>query len=71
MTPIYGAAIKVIAGFYLGCTGTVESPHDAYVDKYEVSLSCEYNNPNGVHVTAFPTVVLDLKDIEITNIPRK
>lgn len=70
MLPIYGTTIKVIAGFYLGCTGYVIEPYQVYVDKYTVDLTCEYKLKNTVIKDGFKTT-LDLKDFEIINIPRQ
>ena len=70
MLPIYGAAIKVIAGFYLGCTGIVTSPHNAYIDRYEVELTCEYSL--GARTTTDRvTTVIDLINFQVTNTPRQ
>lgn len=70
MTPIYGAAIKVIAGFYLGCTGYVLAPaHEYHPGRYVVDLTCKYKLKNTFITDGFK-VTLDKKDFEITNIPR-
>lgn len=38
---IFGTLIKVIAGFYLGCTGTVLGINEGlFYDDYYVSLNC-------------------------------
>lgn len=70
MTPIFGATIKVIAGFYLGCVGTLQSPYNAYVDQFDVRLTCQYKYPDGTNVNELISTHLDLKDIEITSKPR-
>jgi len=70
MLPIYGTTIKVIAGFYLGCTGYVIEPYNYYVDKYIVNLTCEYKVKNTVIKDGFKTAI-ELKDFEIINTPRQ
>lgn len=70
MLPIFGTAIKVISGFYLGCTGIVLSPYEVYVDRYVVDLRCEYTMRNTKIIEGFK-VNLELKDFEITNMPRQ
>lgn len=68
MNPIFGATIKVIAGFYLGCTGHLVDRYNAYVDRYVVNLTCAYKNSTEVE---YPRgVVIDLKDMEILDQPR-
>lgn len=71
MLPIYGTVIKVIAGFYLGCTGyVVELYNNVYVDRYTVDLTCEYKVKNTVFKDNFKTVI-ELKDFEIIHTPRQ
>jgi hypothetical protein len=71
MLPIYGTVIKVIAGFYLGCTGYVVQPTDEfYKDKYLVELTCEYKVKNTTIKDMFRTTV-DLKDLKIISQPRQ
>lgn len=70
MLPIYGALIKVITGFYLGCTGYLVARHNFYVDQFEVKLFCEYQK-DGVTNKNELDVILQTKDFEIINTPRQ
>jgi len=40
MNIVFGTAIKVIAGFYLGCTGIVTGPSHPPINAYPVELTC-------------------------------
>lgn len=70
MLPIYGATFKVIAGFYLGCTGWLSSPYEVYTDRFNVEMSCQYKVKNTTITDTF-RIPMDLKDLEITSEPRK
>lgn len=70
MLPIYGALIKVIAGFYLGCTGYLVSRHNLYTDQFEVKLFCEYQK-DGIQDKNEVDVVLQTKEFEILSRPRQ
>lgn len=70
MLPIYGTLIKVISGFYLGCTGYLISPHNFYVNQFDVKLFCEYQK-NGKPEKDQLDVVLEIKDFEIISQPRQ
>lgn len=74
MLPIYGAIIKVIAGFYLGCTGYLIAPDPSvYKDKFQVRLFCTYKNPKDplalADVSEIDTV-LNTSDFQIISNPR-
>lgn len=61
--------IKVVAGFYLGCTGYLMSPHNLYINQFQVKLFCEYKK-NGFPEKDELDVVLESKDFEVLSRPR-
>lgn len=70
MLPIYGTIIKVVTGFYLGCTGYVIERHNFYVDQFNVKLTCEYEI-NGKKIQDEINTVLNMSEFETINIPRQ
>lgn len=69
MLPIYGTAIKVIAGFYLGCTGFI-TEKGGYSDSFYVNLSCKYKVQN-TYITDMFKAEIPLKDLQIVSTPRQ
>lgn len=65
MEIVYGTLVKVIIGFYVGCTGIVDSQDYVKVDTYKVRMTCK--DANGQK--DFPSEWFDKNQLEIIKRP--
>lgn len=69
---IYGTLVKVVAGFYVGCTGIVIDELNRYSDgpAYMVNLRCEYVQRQTRIVDGF-TKTIRSQDLKVLERPKR